>query len=100
MTKGEKAPAKRKSGGLLIHTVILLLLAVLGWQLYSLRSQIADAQTVKDRTARQVETMTRSNETLKADIDEGVTDEKMKELARDELGWTDPDEYVFYDKSN
>ena len=44
--------------------------------------------------------MTRSNETLKADIDEGVTDEKMKELARDELGWTDPDEYVFYDKSN
>lgn len=100
MTKKEKTPAKRRSGGLLIHTVILLLLAVLGWQLYSLRSQIADAQTVKDRTARQVETMTRSNETLKADIDEGVTDEKMKELARDELGWTDPDEYVFYDKSN
>ena len=100
MTKKEKPPAKRRSGGLLIHTVILLLLAVLGWQLYSLRSQIADAQTVKDRTARQVETMTRSNETLKADIDEGVTDEKMKELARDELGWTDPDEYVFYDKSN
>lgn len=100
MTKEEKTPAKRRSGGLLIHTVILLLLAVLGWQLYSLRSQIADAQTVKDRTARQVETMTRSNETLKADIDEGVTDEKMKELARDELGWTDPDEYVFYDKSN
>ena len=100
MIKEEKAPAKRRSGGLLIHTVILLLLAVLGWQLYSLRSQIPDARAVNERFAQKVETAKRSNETLKADIDEGVTDEKMKELARDELGWTDPDEYVFYDKSN
>ena len=41
-----------------------------------------------------------SNDALRADIAEGATDEKMKDLARDELGWTDPDEYVFYDKSN
>ena len=99
----ERTHAKKKHKikmGLPVKVIVLALLVVIGWQLYSLRSQIADAQTVKDRTARQVETMTRSNETLKADIDEGVTDEKMKELARDELGCTDPDEYVFYDKSN
>ena len=82
MTKKEKAPAKRRSGGLLIHTVILLLLAVLGWQLYSLRSQIADAQTVKDRTARQVKTRTRRHEPLNADIHESGPHEKIKRLAR------------------
>ena len=87
MAKGASKPAKKRSGGLLIHVAILLILMAIGWQLYSLRSQVAGAQAEKDRTAQQVETLKQSNE-------------KMKDLARDELGWTDPDEYVFYDKSN
>ena len=78
MAKGASKPAKKRSGGLLIHV----------------------AQAEKDRTAQQVETLKQSNDALRADIAEGATDEKMKDLARDELGWTDPDEYVFYDKSN
>ena len=100
MAKEASKPAKKKSGGLLLHAAILLILAAIGWQLYSLRSQVAGAQTEKDRTAQQVETLKQSNDALRADIAEGATDEKMKDLARDELGWTDPDEYVFYDKSN
>ena len=100
MKKENQKPAKEKSGGLLIHVVILLVLAAIGWQLHSLRSQIASAEAEKDRTAQQVEELQQKNESLKADIAEGATNEKMKDLARDELGWTDPNEYVFYDKSN
>lgn len=47
-----------------------------------------------------METLKQDNEALRADIAEGATDEKMEELARNELGWTDSNEYVFYDKSN
>ena len=100
MAKGTFKPAKKRSGGLLIHVAILLLLTAIGWQLYHLQSQIASTQAEKDRTAQQVEMLKQTNDALRADIAEGATDEKMKDLARDELGWTDPDEYVFYDKSN
>ena len=100
MAKGASKPAKKRSGGLLIHIAILLILAAIGWQLYSLQSQIASTQAEKDRTAQQVEMLKQNNDALRADIAEGATDEKMKNLARDELGWTDPNEYVFYDRSN
>ena len=100
MAKGASKPAKKRSGGLLIHVAILLLLAAIGWQLYHLQSQIASTQAEKDRTAQQVETLKQTNDALRADIAEGATEEKMKDRARDELGWTNPDEYVFIDKSN
>ena len=100
MAKGAVKPAKKRSGSLLTHVAILLILAAIGWQLYSLQSQIASTQAEKDRTAQQVEMLKQNNDALRADIAEGATDEKMKDLARDELGWTDPNEYVFYDKSN
>ena len=44
MAKGTVKPAKKRSGGLLIHVAILLLLAAIGWQLYHLQSQIASTQ--------------------------------------------------------
>ena len=100
MAKGAVKPAKKRSGSLLTHVAILLILAAIGWQLYSLQSQIASTQAEKDRTSQQVEMLKQNNDALRADIAEGATDEKMKDLARDELGWTDPNEYVFYDKSN
>ena len=80
MAKGASKPAKKRSGGLLIHVAILLILMAIGWQLYSLRSQVAGAQAEKDRTAQQVETLKQSNDALRADIAEGATDEKMKDL--------------------
>ena len=35
------------------------------------------------------------NDALRADIEEGCTPEKMQEIARRELGWVLPGEYVF-----
>lgn len=100
MTKEARKAAKRRGGGLLLQLLLLLVLAAVGWQLNSLRAQVRDAQSERDLTAQQVENMKQSNEALRSDIEEGATEEKMKELARNELGLTEPDEYVFYDKSN
>mgnify|MGYP005858228335 CR=1 FL=1 len=86
MAKGTVKPAKKRSGGLLIYVAILLLLAAIGWQLYHLQSQIASTQAEKDRTAQQVEMLKQTNDALRADIAEGATEDKMKEIAQEELG--------------
>lgn len=91
---------KKAGGGVLMHLVILLILAAVGWELHILQGQLQQARAENQQYSRQVETLKQSNESLRADIGEGATDEKMKEIARDELGWTESDEYVFYDKQN
>ena len=92
MAKKAAGAAKKRSGSLSVHLVLLLVLAVLGWRLYVQQGENEKARAEHDAYAQQV--------ALRADIAEGATDEKMEELARNELGWTDSNEYVFYDKSN
>ena len=86
MAKPVKPAKKKKSGNLLVHVVILLLLATVGWRLYALQGQVENVQ--------------QENETLRSDIAEGPTEEKMKELAREELGMIDSNSYLFLDRSN
>lgn len=100
MARQKAAHAKKASGGVMFWLLILLLLAALGWTLRSVQAQVQSAETERDRYALQVAQAQQDNAALRADIAEGTTDEKMKELAREELGWTDPNEYVFYDRSN
>ena len=91
MAKPVKPAKKKKSGNLLVHVVILLLLATVGWRLYALQGQVRAAQA---------ENVQQENETLRSDIAEGPTEEKMKELAREELGMIDSNSYLFLDRSN
>ena len=80
MAKPVKPAKKKKSGNLLVHVVLLLLLATVGWRLYALQGQVRAAQAERDQYARQVENVQQENETLRSDIAEGPTEEKMKEL--------------------
>lgn len=98
--KARQTRKKKKSGNLLVHVVILLLLATVGWRLYALQGQVRAAQAERDQYARQVENVQQENETLRSDIAEGPTEEKMKELAREELGMIDSNSYLFLDRSN
>ena len=100
MAKPVKPAKKKKSGNLLVHVVLLLLLATVGWRLYALQGQVRAAQAERDQYARQVENVQQENETLRSDIAEGSTEEKMKELAREELGMIDSNSYLFLDRSN
>lgn len=99
----KKAHAERKRRprtSLLTKLVLLVLLAAIGWQLHGLQSQVEAAQAERDRYAVQVAEKQRENDALKEDIAEGVTPEKVEEIARDELGYVTPGEYVFYATSN
>ena len=74
----------------LTKLVILVLLAAIGWQLYGLRSQVRRAQEEWEQYAALVAEKQRENAALEADITEGPTDEKLEEIARDELGLVKP----------
>lgn len=89
------AKKTRPQAGFLTKLVILVLLAAIGWQLYNLQGQLADAQAEKERYAALVAAKEQENTALETDIANGPTAEKLQEIARDELGLVKPGEYVF-----
>ena len=91
---------RRRGSGLAVRLILVLLLAGIGWQLYDLKSQVAAAEAEKARYETAVETLRQENDALAADIAQGSTQEKMEEMAREELGLVYPGERVFYDTSN
>lgn len=96
MAKQKKtAKAVRLRTGLLTKLLIVILLAALVCKVYALREEVAEAEAEKARVAALVESRRQENDALAADIDEGCTPEKMQEIARRELGWVLPSEYVF-----
>lgn len=95
-----KKHKQRTRASFLTKVLILMLLAAMGWQLYRLQGQVADAQAQKDELAVQVAAQQQANDALAADIAAGDSQEKMEEIARDELGMVSPGERVFYDVSN
>ena len=96
MAKQRKIPkAVKLRTGFLTRLLIVILLAALVCEVYALRAKVSDAEEVKAQTAAQVESRRQENDALAADIEEGCTPEKMQEIARRELGWVLPGEYVF-----
>lgn len=96
MAKQRKTPrAVKLRAGLLTKLLIVILLAALVCEVYALRERVSDAEAEKERVAALVEKKRQENDALRADIEEGCTPEKMQEIARRELGWVLPGEYVF-----
>ena len=96
MAKQRKTPkAVKLRAGLMTKLLIVILLAALVCKVYALREQVWDAEAEKARIAAAVESQRQENDALSADIEEGCTPEKMQEIARRELGWLLPGEYVF-----
>ena len=96
MAKQRKTPrAVKLRAGLLTRLLIVILLAALVCEVYALREQVSGAEEEKAEAAALVERKRQENDALRADIEEGCTPEKMQEIARRELGWVLPGEYVF-----
>jgi len=98
--KPEKKGGRRARASLLTKVLVLTLLAAIGWQLHRLQGQVEAARAEKEALAVQVEEQQQENDAISADIAAGNTQEKMEEIARDELGLVSPGERVFYDVSN
>lgn len=91
---------KRTRASLFTKVLLVVLLAALGVQLRVLHGQVQEAQAEKDQLAQQVQLQQQENDALSQDIAEGNTREKMLEIAREELGYVEPNEIVIYDVSN
>ena len=86
---------KKVKMGAMTKIILLVLAVLLGWQLYGLQGQLAHAQEEQHQYAALVAEQEQENAALEADIAEGPTEEKLLEIARDELGLVKPGEYVF-----
>ena len=95
MARQKKAGRQLLRTGLPAKLLIVILLAALVCKVYALREQVSAAEAEKAQVAAQVAGMQQENDALNADIQEGCTPEKMQEIARRELGWVMPGEYVF-----
>ena len=93
MARAGRQPKKRSRGSVLTKLLILVILAAIGLQLRSLHSQVQDAQ--RDALTAQVQAQEQENAALAADIAEGATEDKMKEIAQEELGLISPNQRVF-----
>ena len=91
---------KHTRASLLTKVLLVVLLAAMGIQLRSLRAQVQEAQAQKEQLAQEVQAQQQENDALAQDIAEGTTREKMLDMAREELGYVNPNEIVIYDVSN
>ena len=98
--KATKQKKQRPRASLLTKVLVLVLLLGIGWQLFSLQEDVRTAQAEKDRLELELLAQRQENDALAADIAEGNTQEKMEEMARQELGLVYPGERVFFDISN
>ena len=90
MARQKKQPRQRVRASLFTKVLILVLLVGIGWQLVRLRDQVEAAEAEKARLETQIQAQQQENDALAADIAEGNTQEKMEEIARDELGMVAP----------
>ncbi len=100
VAKAAKQKKQRVRASFLTKLLVLLLVGGIGWQLLHLQEQVRAAEAEKETLAAQVQAKQQENDALAADIAQGSTQEKMEELAREELGLVYPGERVFYDTSN
>ncbi len=91
---------KPRHVNVVVIVLVLVILAAMGWRLNGLRAQLETARFERDRYQDQVDAMEQKNASLSADIEEGVTDEKVEDIARNDLGMVLPGEYVFYNTGN
>ena len=98
MARSQKKEITRIRLGFPMFVIILVLFFAIGWKLYSLQNQVAAAEEERQRYEIEVAQQQAQNDALSADIEEGPTEEKMKEIARDELGYVEKGELVFQEK--
>ena len=90
--------SKRKVPGI-VKIAMLAFLLYAAVTIVSLRSQIADKQAEFDSLSLRVQEYEEANEALRQEMQSGISEEDISELARNELSYAEPGERVFVDTS-
>ncbi len=98
-TKAKKHTAGFGLTGILVKLVVIALVIYAAVTLYHLHGQIQVATAQQVDLAAQVQVLQDRNQALRADIAASDKQEKLEEVARDELGMVKNGEKVFYDTS-
>lgn len=93
-----KKKAKKRGG--IVALVLLLLIAVAGFEVVQVYGQIRSAQVQEQLLQEQVSAQQQANASLRQDLDRADDEEFIKELAREQLGLAEPGERIFYDVNN
>lgn len=95
-----KPEKKKKLGGLFSAALVLLLLALVGFQLLNMRNRLMAAEEERSELAERVAKQQQENRSIEAALDRAEDPEYLQELARDQLGMVSPGQRDFYDVSN
>lgn len=90
--------SKRKVPGI-VKIAMLAFLLYAAVTIVSLRSQIADKQAEFDSLSLRVQEYEEANEALRQEMQSGISEEDISELARNELSYAEHGERVFVDTS-
>lgn len=91
--------SKRKMPGI-AKLAMLAFLIYAAITIVSLRSQIADKQAELDSLSLRVQEYEDANAALQEEMQNGISEEEISELARNELSYAEPGERVFVDTSS
>ena len=97
MSSRKKGKKKRSLVGGLVLVVLLL---VMGYQLFHVYGKISTARAEEAALSKQVTQQQQENAALKADIDRADDPDFYEELARSELDLAQDGERIFYDVNN
>ena len=88
---------KKKTKARLFKLALILLTAIVVIQLISLQNSISQKQQQLVSLETKTSELSAENEQMQQQLDEGVTDEYIEEVAREQLGYISPFERVFVD---
>ena len=91
--------SKRKVPGI-VKIAMLVFLIYAAFTIVNLRSQIADKQAELDSLSLRVQEYEEANAALQEEMQSGISQEDISELARNELSYAEPGERVFVDASS
>lgn len=90
----------KKHAPMLIKIAMLVFLLYAAVSLVGLQSQIAERKEQLAQLDMRVEQYDAANQALREDLQSGLTNEDISEIARTELGYAEPGERVFVDTSS
>ena len=85
---------------LLPTLLIVLLLAIVGWQLMTMNEKLGAARSEQEQLAERIARQEQENRGLEAALARAEDPEYLQELARDQLSMVTPGQKDFYDVSN
>lgn len=90
---------KLRRASIFTKVVIAALIVYAGVSLFSLRTQVADANREKAALEAEVSELVQSNEELSYEIEHSDDPRMIEDIARNKLGLVWPGEKIFYDIS-